>query len=152
MSVSGSAVTVSAVSPGEGYVTVTAADPGGLRANQAFTVTVSTNERPVLEVLYDELGGDNWADNSNWLTDAPLDEWYGVSTDTDGWVVTLDLSDNSLSGEIPPDLASLSNLEVLYLNNNSLTGEIPSALSDLSHLERLYLNGNSLTGEIPPPS
>ncbi|MCY3944496.1 MAG: Ig-like domain-containing protein, partial [Gemmatimonadetes bacterium] len=150
VTVSGSVVTASAVSPGTGYVTVKAADPGGLSATQAFAVTVTPNERPALEILYDEVDGDNWDDNTNWLTDAPLDEWYGVITDADGWVVALDLSNNSLTGELPPELGSLSNLGVLYLHDNSVTGEIPSELGDLSNLVRLWLQGNSLTGEIPP--
>ena len=44
-SVSGSEVTVSGVAPGTTAVTVTATDPGGLSATQAFTVTVTTANR-----------------------------------------------------------------------------------------------------------
>ena len=78
--VSESAVMVTGVSRGTADVTVTATDSGGLLATQDFTVTVRPNERRVLEILYDELGGDNWTDNSNWKTDAALGEWYGVTT------------------------------------------------------------------------
>ena len=52
-------------------------------------------------------------------------------------------------GPIPAELASLSNLERLYLGGNKLTGEIPSELGGLSHLLHLYLGANQLTGEIP---
>ena len=148
-SVSGSAVTVTGVSPGRADVTVTATDPGGLSAMQAFTTIVRSPDRPVLEILYDELDGDNWTDNTNWLTDAPIDEWYGVSTGAGGRVDTLDLSYNSLMGEIPPELGDLSNLEMLSFEGDSLTGEIPPELGDLSNLERLDLSDNELTGEIP---
>ena len=149
-SVSGSAVMVSGVSPGTDTVTVTATDPGGLSAVQAFTVTVSLTERQVLEILYDELGGDGWRNNTNWMTDAPLDEWHGVGTDSDGRVDSLRLAENWLSGEIPTELGILSNLEYLSLYWNSLTGEIPSGLGDLSNLKYLSLGRNMLTGEIPP--
>ena len=142
-SVSGSAVTVSGVSHGRADVTVTATDPGGLPATQAFTVTVRLTDRAVLAILYDETGGDNWTDDTNWLTDAPLDEWYGVSTDADGRVSTLDLINNGLTGEIPPELGSLSSLRNLSFYSNSLTGAIPPELGDLSNLASLRLELNS---------
>ncbi|MCY3942728.1 MAG: hypothetical protein OXG18_03055 [Gemmatimonadetes bacterium] len=149
VSVSGNAVLVSGVSEGRADVRVTATDPGGLSATQAFTVTARSADRRALEVLYDELDGGNWFDNTNWLTDAPLEEWYGVSTGTDARVDTLDLDFNRLTGEIPTELGSLSDLEVLDLDRNSLTGEIPPELADLSDLEVLDLGNNELTGEIP---
>ena len=58
--------------------------------------------------------------------------------------------DNQLSGEIPPELGSLANLEWLWLNNNQLTGTIPAELGNLTNLEELFLQGNQLSGEIPP--
>ncbi|MCY3809197.1 MAG: Ig-like domain-containing protein [Gemmatimonadetes bacterium] len=127
--VSGTTVTVSSVSLGTAEMTVTATDLGGLSATQAFTVTVVRSpDWGVLENLYDELDGDNWRNNRNWKTDEPLDQWFGVSTDASGRVVTLELSDNSLTGEIPHELASLPNLEELQLGGNGLTGEIPPEL------------------------
>ena len=61
----------------------------------------------------------------------------------------LNLSNNSLTGSIPPELGGLSNLTHLYLNANRLTGEIPSQLSDLWNLREMWLQDNTLTGEIP---
>ena len=63
----------------------------------------------------------------------------------------LDLSRNRLTGEIPPELGNLHNLKFLDLHRNSLTGEIPPELGNLVNLkERLWLNINNLAGEIPP--
>ena len=45
-----------------------------------------------------------------------------------------------MSGEIPAELGSLSNLQRLYLNDNGLSGEIPAELGSLSNLTDLRLN------------
>ena len=107
-------------------------------------------ERAALEALYEATGGVNWTDNINWLSDAPVGEWYGVTTDDSGRVTKLSLGGNQLSGEIPPELGSLANLEWLWLSSNQLSGEIPPELGSLSNLEWLLLIGNQLSGEIPP--
>ena len=67
----------------------------------------------------------------------------------DGRVIALDLNFNGLSGEIPAELGSLSNLRELYLHSNDLSGEIPVELGSLSNLESLRLGGNSLSGCVP---
>ena len=59
------------------------------------------------------------------------------------------LSNNRLSGEIPPELASLTRLEVLKLTNNQLSGDIPPELGNLHRLLELDLRGNPLGGCIP---
>ncbi len=106
-------------------------------------------DRDVLVRLYNAMDGDNWEDSSNWLTDQPMGDWHGVHTDNSGRVRWLNLSDNQLTGEIPPELRKLSNLVWLNLSGNQLTGEIPTQLSDLANLEDLDLSDNQLTGEIP---
>ena len=62
----------------------------------------------------------------------------------------LSLSENQLTGEIPPDLGKNSSLRSLHLDSNQLTGEIPPELGNLSSLEYLVLANNNLSGEIPP--
>ena len=139
---------VTGVASGSAEITVTASD-GSFSATQDFTAIVPLADRVVLHILYDGLGGDGWTDNTNWKTDKPLDEWHGVSTDSGDWVVDLDLSNNSLTGAIPPELGDLSNLQYLDLDENSLIGEIPPELGNLANLRILQLDHNSLTGEIP---
>ena len=130
---------------------------GGLpfcRSSEAPTATPrpmqTLSEREALVLFYHATGGPNWRDNTNWLSDAPLDEWHHVSTDSTGRVIGLYLNDNQLSGEIPPELGSLSFLEYLDLGRNQLAGPIPPHLGDLAFLEHLRLGGNQLSGEIPP--
>ena len=105
--------------------------------------------RAVLVAIYNATDGPNWANNTNWLSDRPIGEWYGVSTDANGRVVDLSLRENQLTGQIPPELGNLSNLQSLNLWGNQLTGEIPTELGSLSNLRSLYLEGNQLTGAIP---
>ena len=123
-------------------------------------VADSEEDRAVLGELHNATDGANWTDNTNWLSDEPMRTWHGVTTDDDGRVARLSLSENQLTGEIPAELGNLFNLQELSLNENQLTGEIPPELGRLSNLippelgglSNLTgaLDGNQLTGEIPP--
>ena len=99
--------------------------------------TPTETDREALVALYAGTGGANWFINSNWLSDAPIDEWFGVVTDASDRVTELHLYDNWLSGRIPPELGGLANLEWLGLSGNGLGGEIPPELGNLSNLERV---------------
>ena len=116
----------------------------------SLIVTAKNAERDALAALYQDTDGDNWANNRNWLSDAPLDSWHGVTTNPSGRVVELDLSENELSGTIPSELGSLTNLEVLKLSKNQLSGTIPPELGNLTNLAVLDLFENRLSGTIPP--
>ena len=141
-----------------GRATITATT-GGRRGTAE--IRVMSPARLALVTLYEATDGPNWVDSENWLTDAPLGEWYGVSMDQDGRVVGLTLAGNydrevgrwvghGLSGTIPPELGGLTHLQWLDLRGNNLTGEIPPELGGLANLEQLNLFRNDLTGEIPP--
>lgn len=59
-------------------------------------------------------------------------------------------SNPSLSGTLPPQLASIRSLQVLTVSQNALIrGEIPQGLGELKNLVHLDLSYNSLTGPIP---
>ncbi|MDE3256618.1 MAG: leucine-rich repeat domain-containing protein [Gemmatimonadota bacterium] len=122
-----------------------------------------SGDRAALVALYNSTDGPNWVDNTNWLTDAPLEEWYGVETDASGRVVRIRLgrwwdskkgqwgtTPNDLRGVIPPELGSLTSLKELHLSDNKLTGLIPPELGRLTSLQELNLSTNGLTGSIPP--
>ena len=76
----------------------------------------SQEDRAVLAELYSATDGANWEDSSNWLSDRPVREWYGVTNDANGRVIGLYLWENQLAGSIPPELAGLSNLTYLNLS------------------------------------
>ena len=58
-------------------------------------------------------------------------------------------SPNQLTGVIPPELGSLSRLEVLDVSGNFLSGRIPDDLGGLQELRIIDIGGNFLTGCIP---
>ena len=100
--------------------------------------------------LYNSADGDDWVYQSDCLSDRPIGEWRGVTTDDNGRVTHLSLSRDQMSGEIPPELGSLTNLQVLSLWGNELRGEIPAELGSLSNLQRLNLSFNlGLSGPLP---
>ncbi len=82
-------------------------------------------EKAALVALYEATDGPNWEIATNWLSNLPLSEWHGVTTNTDGQVVELHLEFNNLAGVVPPELGILSELNWLILSNNQLSGEIP---------------------------
>ena len=111
---------------------------------------IRDTDRDVLIELYNATNGDDWDDNTNWKSNKPISEWYGVTTDSSGRVTELDLEENDLTGTIPPALGNLTNLTRLGLHLNNLTGTIPPALGNLTNLTELALHLNNLTGTIPP--
>ena len=134
---------------------------------------VYAKEKAILTTLFEATGGSGWTDNTNWCSDLPVSQWYGIMTDHDGFVInislqsnnltgsipeglsglerliSLDLSYNNLTGSIPAEIGSISNLYLIYLNFNQFSGSIPSELSNLRNLEYLELSKNQLTGNIP---
>ena len=61
----------------------------------------------------------------------------------------IDLSQNKLTGNIPPALGLLQGLDMLNLSHNSFTGYIPTTIGNMSGLESLDISFNDLSGEIP---
>ncbi len=111
-----------------------------IRANEADSLA--------LIALYQSTAGATWRDNSGWLAE-PVADWFGVSSDSTGRVVSVALSDNGLFGQLPSGLDQLSALKNLDLSDNTLLGSIPSDLFLLNNLEVLDLSFNSLTGGMP---
>ncbi|XP_062073808.1 receptor-like protein EIX2 [Humulus lupulus] len=61
----------------------------------------------------------------------------------------LNLANNFLSGKIPDCWMYWPSLISIDLDNNNLTGKIPSSIGSLQNLRSLHLRNNSFTGEIP---
>ncbi|WP_303169591.1 BACON domain-containing carbohydrate-binding protein [Porphyromonas sp.] len=108
------------------------------------------DQRKYLIAFYHATGGAQWKNNTNWLSDKPLSEWYGIRMTSDGrFVFRVDLSDNNLKGPIPEGFSILYSARTIKLCNNELEGSIPKEASKFTVPIVLDLSNNNLTGSIP---
>ena len=133
---------------------------------EVVNVAVATRPLPsdrarkrILTALYEATDGDDWSNNTNWLSGAPPGAWFGVNTGAglgaptskvEQPVIQIVLQENNLAGSIPPEVGNLAKLTYLWLGDNQLTGPIPSDLGNLLDLQELLLHHNQLTDPIPP--
>ena len=70
----------------------------------------------------------NWG-TLNWSTDSPISDWDGVGISRmPPRVTSVGLVSYGLTGKIPSELGSPTNLEILGLSGSQLTGKIPAAV------------------------
>ncbi|MCQ2287476.1 MAG: hypothetical protein MJZ74_00055 [Muribaculaceae bacterium] len=105
-------------------------------------------DREVLNLLHEKLNGDKWVeDTAGWGTDRPLAEWDGVKAETDAngveHVIELKLRDDSLKGDIPAEIACLTELKELtiYVRNHqeSIKNSVPAEIFTLPKVEKMHL-------------
>ena len=68
-------------------------------------------DREALAVLFHATDGPSWLENDNWLTEVPLSEWTGVTTDEDGRVTELDLPPTNCRAGYLPSWATSTDCE-----------------------------------------
>ncbi len=126
--------------PGEGYV-------------------LNENDSLALVAYYESTNGDQWIDNSGWLTEAPVYSWVGIeeveNVAGDGepadWRVTvIDMPRNNMTvpGPLPADLQDLEYLEDFKADVNLHIGGLPPELANLNRLQFLLVRTNLFTGEV----
>ena len=108
-------------------------------------------DREALVRLYEATDGSNWTDNRNWLSDAPLREWYGVDTDSDGRVTLMYLIDNNLNGVVPINLLNMGRLTSLLVEGNPLSGCISEELQAAIYDDDLNTLGLPSCSVVPTP-
>ena len=103
--------------------------------------------REVFRAFFEATGGSGWMSSLNWLTNAPVSSWYGVTVE-DSLVTGLDLSDNRLVGTLPSAVGEFTELQRLDVSRNSLAGGLPQELQELQDLETLDLSRNRFSGPV----
>ena len=112
-------------------------------------------QKYMLAVLYYSTGGDQWLDNTGWMSTEDECEWFASSNtgslcDLTGRVIEIDLRGNNLVGTLPSELVLLSeSITRIRVNGNSLEGTVPSFLGEMTELERFHVHWNLITGTIP---
>ena len=110
--------------------------------------------RKALVEFYQATNGDQWNNHTNWCSDKPMEEWFGVQrgyANAYPYVTSLNLSGNNLSGHLPDGdcLLRLGGLSSMFLWDNKIGGSIPQCLEHCYSLNGLLMDRNQLTGEIP---
>ncbi|KAK8617455.1 hypothetical protein V6N13_080371 [Hibiscus sabdariffa] len=87
----------------------------------------------------------------HWNVTTPLCSFTGVTCDHAGrHVISIDLTNFTLSGSLSPSFAHLRFLRSLSVAANLLSGPIPTELAGLSSLRYLNLSNNGFNGSFPP--
>jgi Leucine-rich repeat (LRR) protein len=71
-------------------------------------------------------------------------KWNGVKCDNSNNVISINLASQGLSGTLPSELSTLSQLQSLSLQDNKLIGPLPS-LANLAFLREVYIGTNNFT-------
>ena len=111
-------------------------------------------ERAALIAFYNANNGDQWGYNgTNWCSDRPLREWYGIDMTEDGkHVSVIWINDDNLYGTIPKEIADLTELESLHLiteTEGSGGGPLPAEIGKLKKLKSIYTWRYPITGKLP---
>ncbi|KAJ7544401.1 hypothetical protein O6H91_09G077700 [Diphasiastrum complanatum] len=94
------------------------------------------------------------AENELYNWDGTIDQdpcfWRGVTCDNVTFeVISLNLSQLNLAGEMSPSIGKLKSLQYLDLKENSISGQIPDEIGDCLNLKYIDLSFNGLYGDIP---
>ena len=138
---------ITATGIGSTVVTARSDSVSGSASVRVFDVS---SDRRMLEYLFHAMGGKGWINSTGWLSDEPLSQWFGIGTDWQGRVNTLELRGNNLTGQIPAVIQNLDRVLTLDLSGNHLTGTIPAEIGNMNWMRDLLLGDNPLEGEIPP--
>ncbi|MFY0608666.1 MAG: cadherin domain-containing protein, partial [Cyclobacteriaceae bacterium] len=109
-----------------------------------IVIKVSSLERDfaALQNIFDGMNGADWT-GINWATESDQLLWSGVGfTSNNDRVISLDLSNANLRGDLPEDILDIAGLTTINLAGNRITS-IPD-FSSLANLTSVDVSGNSL--------
>ena len=83
----------------------------------SMLANVSRVEKDALVKLFESTNGKQW--NVKWDLSTSVATWYGVKVENDK-VISVNLQNNNLVGEIPAEILNLKNLRELHLHKNKI--------------------------------
>ena len=121
---------------------------GAAAVGEIAHAQVPPAERAALIDFYTSTHGAGWKSQGGWLGAQGTEcNWLGVSC-VGGYIASINLFDNGLTGTFPATLTALTELTELNVTHNAITGPLP-ALGSLPKLQRFVATSNALTGPIP---
>ena len=106
-----------------------------------ITTSVSAADQLLLERLYDETGGPNWTNKSGWKVGTVSNAWFGVTV-VNNKVTEIKLPNNNLVGDVPSDLYTLNELQIVNFSDNFLNS-VPD-LSSVTSITSYDVSKNKL--------
>lgn len=111
-------------------------------------IAVPVDQCEALVAIYQATNGPEWVNQTGWLVDTNVCQWYGVSCNA-GTIVALDLYGNNLAGPLPLEIGGFPDLRTLTINDNALTGPIPLTITFLD-LDLFHFHNTSLCEPADP--
>ena len=108
-----------------------------------------------LIALYNATNGANWTNNTNWCSEKPMSQWYGVSVDeggnAKGRVTSLILAENNLTGTLPEEIGHLTALRSFDVSRNQLSGTLPEGVASIMSCgpSLFKISQNVFSGSLP---
>ncbi|KAG0561030.1 hypothetical protein KC19_9G032200 [Ceratodon purpureus] len=117
----------------------------------AVNATIAPSEVNALLAIRESIHVDPFGALANWSAKANSSyctSWMGVSCDDMGHVISIELTDLMLNGTLNPTIGNLMHLSYLNLSGNSLYGDLPLDLMRCKSLVVVDLSVNYLDGKL----
>ena len=100
-------------------------------------------DKEILVKVFESTNGPNWkaSDATNWLSEKPIGEWEGVTTNDEGRVIALRIAGDNVNGILPAEMGGLTALEQLFIfvRDCDAPNVIPKEIGRLTKLNNLSL-------------
>ncbi|MGE5433106.1 MAG: T9SS type A sorting domain-containing protein [Syntrophomonadaceae bacterium] len=111
-------------------------------SGRAFSQVLSQDSLALVD-FFNSTKGQSWSNHTNWLSNKPVGQWYGITVKNSRVeAISFELA-NNLQDSIPPSFGNLTGLKKLNLNYNYISF-LPAEIGSLKSLEKLSLRSNLL--------
>lgn len=131
----------------------------GLKEGNVYVLDLTDSQEAsdelyeALNSFYHKTGGDQWFNKDNWLSDKPLNDWYGINEGVLKYrtLRSLELAGQNLTGAFPEEIAVfMETADHISLGANYLTGPIPDKVKNHRKWDRF--GWDVVIGQIPTKS